>query len=123
MAPGVPITPCLMTHIVSIRTRRILLAYIVSLFVCTLTAGPVLDRNAIVTSQSNVSAATHPSTIPHFVAPIGTDVPEPATYIVVGTVLIAFSVIVHVLRRRRLNEMDSVDAVAEKSAPSVSPES
>ena len=112
-----------MTQIVSIRTGRILLAYIVALFLCTLTAGPVLDRDAIVTSRSNVSAATHSSAIPHFVAPIGTDVPEPATYIVVGTVLIAFSVIVHVLRRRRLNEIASVDAAAEKSAPSVSPES
>lgn len=90
---------------------------------CTLIAGPVLDRDAIVTSQSNVGAAARHSAIPHFVAPIGTDVPEPATYIIVGTVLIAFSVIVHVLRRRRLNEIGATEAVAQESAPSVSRES
>ena len=112
-----------MKYIASIRTSRIGLAYIATLFICTLTAGPVLDRDAIVTSQSNVSAATQHSAIPHFVAPIGTDVPEPATYIVVGTVLIAFSVIVHVLRRRRLSEVVAADTVAEESAPSVSSES
>lgn len=76
------------------------MAYIVPLFVCTLSAGPVLDPQAIVAPHSNPRAAA-----PHFAAPIGMDVPEPATYIIVGTVLIGFSIIVHVLRRRRSHEI------------------
>lgn len=88
--------------------------YLATLFTCTLTAGPVLDRGAIVTSKSNVGAAARHSPIPHFAAPIGTDVPEPATYLVVGTVLIGFSIGVHALRRRRMDKVAAITTAAEK---------
>jgi hypothetical protein len=103
-----------MKYIAPIRTSRILLAYIASLFICTLTAGPVLDRNSIAAPQPSADAAARRFATPHFAAPIGMDVPEPATYLVVGTVLIGFSIGVHALRRRHVNKVGNITAATGK---------
>ncbi len=96
------------------RAGRTVLAYALLLFAGSASAGPLLDRDRTMNAPQPAAAPSH-SSLPAAAADM--DVPEPATYMVVGTVLITFSVIGHVLRRRRIAMEQRVSVSRDAETP------
>jgi hypothetical protein len=95
--------------------RRAIVTYTVFLLLETVCAKPVLQHEAHV--SADISGGVNTTANHTFVEHPVMDVPEPATYIVVGTALIAFSVAVHMVRRRRAARICDRAADASETGP------
>jgi hypothetical protein len=104
-----------MMGVLCARGRRAIAAYTVFLLLETVCAKPVLKHEIHV--NADIPGGMNVSDNRTLVEQPVMDVPEPATYVVVGTVLIAFSAVMHMVRRRRAARIYDRAADAAEAAP------